>query len=409
MQELLQIKGEIAEEKSCVSCHGVDVRDQKFKHKTFNIEEGVSCVACHGAYEDWVDLHGSVLKRDEWRNLARIEKEERYGMKDLWDPAKRAKLCFSCHIGNYNEGKVVTHAMYAAGHPPLPSVELATFSDEMPRHWEYLKEKKQPVKELLNVDRAEAAFERTHLVLLGGIVSLRESMKLLAAEADAGTRNQESYQAWPELAQFDCYACHHELKTPSWRQIGRYPGKPGRPQVRAWPAELVKLALRYLGEDENALQSAMAKLTAAFDSQPFGNAREVTDNALDVAKWADKVLQKLEMKLKKEKLHHPECLRLLRSLCSQATVAIPDYDSARQIAWAFKIIYDECCRDRKPATDAQIQSVLTGLDKELRLKLPSGQKQEIGKELAQSLQTINNYEPARFQQAMSALAKLLPQ
>jgi hypothetical protein len=24
--------------------------------------------------------------------------------------------------------------------------------------------------------------------------------------------------AWPELSEFDCYACHHDIKTPSWRR-----------------------------------------------------------------------------------------------------------------------------------------------------------------------------------------------
>ncbi len=30
----------------------------------------------------------------------------------------------------------MTHEMYAAGHPPLPSVELQTFCEEMPQHWQ---------------------------------------------------------------------------------------------------------------------------------------------------------------------------------------------------------------------------------------------------------------------------------
>jgi hypothetical protein len=409
MGELLHIKGKVSEEASCISCHAVYVPDKKLKDGSFKIEEGVSCVACHGAYREWYTRHSSDLEdeRRDWRALSRTVKEERYGMRDLWDPAKRAKVCLSCHIGNHNEGKWVTHAMYAAGHPPLPSVEVATFSDAMPRHWQYLKEKKQLVQELLKVNRAEAAFEQTHLVLLGGVVSLRETMNLLAAEADAGSRNQESYPAWPELAQFDCYACHHELKTPSWRQRRGYAGRPGRPQMHAWPTELVKLALRYVGEDENALQSAMAPLNAAFDSQPFGNPSDIVAKATSVAQWADKLLQKLETKLKQ--IQHPVAVQLLRDLCAQATATTPDYHSARQIAWAFNIIYDEAFPDSapKPANDSEIQKVRAALNEQLMLRLPSGTKKKI--DLSQSLPAINNYDPGPFQLAMSALAKLLPQ
>ena len=33
------------------------------------------------------------------------------------------------------------HEWYAAGHPPLPSFELATFESQMPAHWKSLREK----------------------------------------------------------------------------------------------------------------------------------------------------------------------------------------------------------------------------------------------------------------------------
>src|SRR5262249_49189324 len=148
MAELLHFKGPAWEEKSCVSCHGVYIEDKSLRHNTFKEEDGVSCVACHGAYKEWVALHGAVLERDTGRSSSRKLKKEKYGMRDLWDPANRARLCASCHVGNTAEGKVVTHAMYGAGHPPLPSVEIATFSAAMPRHWQYLKEKTPEVQKM---------------------------------------------------------------------------------------------------------------------------------------------------------------------------------------------------------------------------------------------------------------------
>src|SRR5262249_59421636 len=128
-----------------------------------------------------------------------------------------ARLCASCHVGNTAEGKVVTHAMYAAGHPPLPGVEIATFSDAMPRHWQYLKEKKPAVQQMLNVDSGTAAFEQTKLVAVSGVLLLREAMNLLGSQAAPATQDADPRNTWPELAQFDCSACHPELKKPNWR------------------------------------------------------------------------------------------------------------------------------------------------------------------------------------------------
>jgi hypothetical protein len=61
-------------------------------------------------------------------------------MRDLRNPGKRAEWCMSCHVGNAAEGKVVTHAMYAATHPVLRGFDLASFSKNLPQHWWNLKE-----------------------------------------------------------------------------------------------------------------------------------------------------------------------------------------------------------------------------------------------------------------------------
>ena len=90
-------------------------------------------------------------------------------MTDLWDPVKRATKCASCHIGNPGEQKVVTHAMYAAGHPPLPGLETATFSDAMPRHWEYLREKKNIDDQLKNDLNAALKEFGTHFAATKGL------------------------------------------------------------------------------------------------------------------------------------------------------------------------------------------------------------------------------------------------
>lgn len=406
--QLLGIK-DVAQEKSCVTCHGVYVPADKRKELTdpsFKPEDGVSCVACHGAYAEWVTQHGSPLQRDreKWRSLSRQAKEEQYGMLDLWDPAKRTGMCASCHIGSTQEGKAVTHAMYAAGHPPLPGIEVATFSDEMPRHWQYLKEKPQQAQSILGYNTAE--LERTKLVLVGGAVDFQAAMELLASQADAAAQGNDPENRLLDLAQFDCYACHHDLRTPSWRQERGYPAAPGRPQFKPWPLALIRLGMHHAGQsgDSAALNQKLMRLGRAFDSEPFGKLDQVASAARDLATWSRQLTNKLDNA--GTKYDQASVPRLLRQLCTLATAEMPDYDTARQMAWAFRVIYSEW--SPKPADDAKLMEKLKALNEQLKLTLPSGQEQQILVQLPLALHTISAYDPRQFQRIMAELAQLLP-
>lgn len=383
---------------NCVSCHGVNTKVGSEIDPTFKIDDGVSCGACHGFNAEWVPAHhGSGLpsKRKEWHEKSREEKESKYGMTDLWDPAKRATLCASCHVGDAPKCRVVTHEMYAAGHPPLPGVEVATFSKAMPKHWEYLSEKSADVQKLLGYDPKE--LERTKLVVIGGAVDLEAAMNLLADQAEKTATAREPL----DLAQLDCYACHHELRRPSWRQQRGYLGQPGRPQFRPWPLALVRLGLRHLKDEagEGQLDAKMEALHRAFDAQPLGKSSAVAPAARAVANWAGQLAKRLEGK---DVAYDPAAAqRLLESLVQMAASEEPDYDSARQIAWAFQTIYGEL-HPKGPANQP-----LQDLDRELKLDLPSGQTRQIMAELPQALERIADYDPHRFQSLFSQLGKNL--
>src|ERR1043165_2541748 len=92
------LKIDVQNDKRCVSCHGVwfDDEKQKEKYKTL-VEEGISCFVCHGPNKGWLREHGEPVEepRLEWRKKNREVKEREYGMTDLWDTAKRARLCVS--------------------------------------------------------------------------------------------------------------------------------------------------------------------------------------------------------------------------------------------------------------------------------------------------------------------------
>jgi hypothetical protein len=406
MGELLKIN--VTKDDRCLNCHAANVpKDLRYEpmdpndKRRFNIKDGVSCDACHGPSLKWIGPHSI----DTWRKVP-MEKKEALGMRDVRDPVKRSKLCISCHVGNVAEGKVVTHDMYAAGHPPLPSFEIANFSAEMPRHWRYQKEKSAAIQKLLKVDPAE--HEQTKLAVIGNAMALRATADLLAHQAKLGARAEESKPRWPELAQFDCYACHHELKTPSWRQERGYTGRPGRPPMRTWPLSTALLAIHYAdngdrGELARQFNAKRKELDGVLDARPFGKAADVVPAATDLVQSSEGLVSKLL----KQKYDQAGSLRLLRHLTDLAAKGIPDYDAARQMAWTFKVIYGEL--DPKPANHAKVQETLKALGSELQLDLPSGTGKDITGTLAYSLQRLNDYQPSRVQKLFKELSELLRQ
>ncbi len=402
MATLLQI-ADVTKEKRCVTCHGVWVspaeEKQKRIHKSFNPAEGVNCCACHGAYADWVDLHGG-LRSDEWRGLTRKQKQDWYGMQDLWDPVKRTQLCVSCHVGNIDQEKFVTHEMYAAGHPPLPGIEMVTFSEVMPRHWETWLEKQerlttmnQDIKKYYpEFDPEAAKFERSELVLVGGAAALLESLKLVAYQARHAPDANDPDDRMLDLALFDCYACHHELKNPGWRAGRGYRGgKPGRPQLQPWPTALLRAGLRSVDRKEDVLTHALKPLFDEFDRQPFGDCKKVEEAGRQAMAALDRIIKDL-----KKPMDRARANRLLTAIASVAEEGYPDYDTARQLAWGYLAI----CREIKKKDTPE---ALLGLDKVLQLSLPATRKQELETSLPRALRMRAEYDPEAFKREFRKL------
>lgn len=394
MGKLLGIAN-VAEDARCLNCHATNV-PANLREPSFQISDGVSCDACHGPAEKWFAQH----IQPTWRAKPMAEKEA-LGMSDIRDPVKRSQLCMSCHVGNVAEGKLVTHAMYAAGHPPLPSFEVATYSDEMPRHWRYIHEKDPAIRqkvyrEVLRLNPDE--LERAKLAAVGGAVALRVAANLLREQA----QGEGGDRPWPELANYDCYACHHDLRAQSWRQERGYSGRPGRPPVREWPTVLARADARGMAGGAPALDRSLRALGSALDTRPFGRPADVARTASEVADRSEQLVQKLNA----ASFDQAAALRLLRDLAALGAGPFLDYDSARQVAWAFRIIYQEL--EPKPAGDAQIRQALQGLDAELGLTLPSGTKTSISQQLEGWLQKVNAYRPQRVRELLGQIAAALP-
>ncbi len=414
-RQMARILGyDVRHARACLVCHAAWIDDRAVlaasKDNHFRLEEGVSCVVCHGPAEEWVALHGVMVTARTFRPLPPAVKEARYGMRDLRDPLKRAELCVSCHVGNLAEGKFVTHEMYAAGHPPLPAFEAATFTEQMPRHHLYLAEKSPAIQRERGLRPGER--ERTQLLLVGAVVSFRDTMRLLAGQARAARTAPRPDDRALDLANFDCYACHHGLRSKSWRQerIARGRGVPGRVPMRAWSTELVRLAVVHLGLADRTvdgkalmiqLDEGLKKLNAAFDARAFGSPLLIEKAAGDLAAWAD-ALARRSKALPADSRTAAALLARLPGLADGERLL--DYDSARQVSWAFTLIYGELAG---PRPDPRLLGQLGQVDRLVKFRLPAGRGTPVEPELSDSLERIKKYDARDFRTLFGPLGKML--
>jgi len=405
MGELLHV--DVAMRRECLSCH---CNWQANEEQPPPIkEEGVSCESCHGPSRRYDQPHSEIA----WRTTT-VDQKKAKGMVDVRDPRKRIRQCLSCHLGSVEQGKILTHEMYAAGHPPLPGFEVETFAQSMPVHWRYLEEKDESVRNDPDIRKLlgykEGDLHGVKSVVIGGVESLREAIELLQAQEES----QLNKGGWPEFAQFDCAMCHHDLQAQSWRQQSPPRGKPGLPGLRAWPGVLVELAIRHAhrGSDETAkkttreFQTAWGQFHDQFTARPFVANRESTK--LDQARARlDKLVETLSDQLEEAKYDRHAAAKLLRDLCELGNRPGHDYDSARQIAWAFKAIYDAASRVEPFEHAAAIGSALDELGTALHLELPATQAKQILDELSAALEASAKYDPTRIRALFAEMAKRL--
>lgn len=433
-QRMGQILGvtEIHRDRRCLACHsGHPVESLPVDPQTGLAAEtieadrrvllGVSCEGCHGPAgrapggpngEGWYVAHAA---KEPWRFLSPEVKLETYGFQDVRSPAARAKLCLSCHLGDAAEGKIVTHEMYAAGHPPLPPFEIETFLNQMPPHWRDLEEKPSAVRqEFLQRTGAEFdpdSLDQTRDMLIGAILSLSENVRLTVDLAEGATASFAA-APWPELAQFDCFACHHDLRNDGWRQRRGWAGPPGRPALREWPHALARIAIEALADDQGELEGELAQIRDALHQQPFGVRSRLVEHGRGLVQSAEA----LASKLAGASLSRSDGERIRRAIADAAATQVVDYDSARQLIWAFRVVDGEL-EDRR--ADDEIAQILASLDDEFVLDLRAGQtvqqmlpgsrspRETKEVDLSKTLPPIAAYDPAGFQQRFQRISALL--
>ncbi|WP_435017366.1 multiheme c-type cytochrome [Tundrisphaera sp. TA3] len=393
-------------EAGCLGCHSAGAAElqNRVVGNLFNRDEGVSCENCHGPASNW----GGTTHALGTLRLKTPAERAQLGLNDLRTSEHLAEQCLSCHIGSVKEEKVVTHAMYAAGHPPLPSVEVALFSDKMPRHWNLDDERTDPTvrKELGTKDGQR---DRTKLAIVGAAVALRTTMNLIADEAHASDGFKAPGQTWPDYARFDCYACHHALKRESWRQERGYEGTPGRPVLNEWPLAMVELGIQRLMLDDPAAKELLAGLEmnhkamlAPTDARPFGRRGPVEAAARSFSSWTSLLIDRLSAASYDKAVTR----KLLHQLVESSIQTAPDFDAARHVGWGIEVLIKDL--DGDLPRKAEVEAILKDLRTQLDLDLPTGREQSIEEYLSRALNRAAEYDPNPFRERLMALLPLLP-
>jgi hypothetical protein len=320
------------------------------------LQDGVSCEACHGAAEKWLGPH----TESTWRSAKTGADRSALGFVDLRSNlVERAQTCAKCHVGK--AGRDVDHDLIAAGHPRL-NFELSAYHANMPAHWDIKRDQQAfPV-----ADQPDSSVLEAKLWVVGQLASAEAALDMLEARANE-VHNREKPAPWPEFAEYGCFACHHDLQAPSWRQENPDPDrKPGRYSWGTWTFPLVTLASRT--EARPSLSEALKKLDESL-SQPFPKTPQVISQS------------KLAKELVSAELsrHHvansltPEQIRglLLRVTAEGQQLSRRDWDAAAQVYLATVSLYE---------------GQLYAEGRSVRLKLPS----QSDRQLLVSLETMRN-------------------
>lgn len=312
----------------CLDCHADNVANE-FRGPEFDLTDGVGCEACHGGSESWIASH--VLPKSE-RSV-----HQEVSFYPTHTPEALGRLCLSCHLGT--ENKLTTHRLMGAGHPRL-SFELVTFLELLPPHW-------------ARDDDYKARKSETDLVGLwvsGQLTAADEMLELIEQHT------ADEFQLIPEIALFDCHACHHAMTEQRWRTFALTQGvDPGALRINLAPfAFLIPIAEGL----ETASSKPMLESIRILNRSTGGSRAEFK---LALAKMSTELR---EVRSSASRALDPSMrMRMLRSLAENAAVGdYHDYALAEQAAMAMNLMLRSL--NLWDATRPKMQAVFATLESE---------------------------------------------
>ncbi len=226
----------------CLACHSLPVSGGRSADAIGDVSallsDGVSCEACHGPAEKYLSAH----TMQGWHPPGDPQFDPSLGMKNTVDITARAKFASAATLvsrmpkdGPGAGGGDVNHDLIAAGHPRL-NFDFAAYMATLPAHW--------------NAKKHPERFDELHSLVAGQFITADAALKVLEGRANAANEAAAKERAvstntvkvtaaapfvnatWPEFAEYDCFACHHDLHGKSWRQQLIHPNEnPLRPAV----------------------------------------------------------------------------------------------------------------------------------------------------------------------------------
>lgn len=317
--------------------------------------ESIGCEACHGQGKDYLVDH---IDRSWLTSLPSTKLGK--GFYDLENSALAARVCLSCHFGNPEESKWITHEMYAAGHPPLPPLDLGKFLDETSnKHWMTLGEKSKKLKTLqidqqLREDRIhylrnhlsaskldhsdnsdlnqtiQTHFRKTQQSRIGQWAANLIYHDLLDQQAHAATH-------WGDYALYDCAGCHQTLYKNIRGTMVSPRRVPGRPQGPLWAKPLQSLS----GESQfMQLVTLQELIDEALDAKPFGDRGKIQSaiegSASDRAKAKSQLIV-----LASQPLDSIGADEWLRGFLKQRQGMLGNRWVANQTYWTLEMYFDD--------------------------------------------------------------------
>ena len=366
MAEQLKLPKPAHESAVCLNCHSPATSNES---KMISITgrkplDGVDCEQCHGPAEHWLTEH----VRTDWKHRPADDKRRR-GYRDLTDVLTRANTCADCHVGA--SGRDVNHDLIAAGHPRL-FFELATFHANWPKHWpEETDAKRHPVAE----KSAGGSIFEAKLWAVGQVVTAQRSLELLILRTELA---KDSPTKWPELAEWNCFACHHDLQSAS-----RWQSKDGtqRPRVsfrlNSWPYAMLDSLARPNSDAALPIPSATLKSLQQHFASPLPPAGAIARDAASAVKSLRLAAERLNRAdAAKESLSSESLAALRLSLVTDhgPQLVSRDWDSATQLFLSLNAIQQAIIAAKvspkvaNPALDHPIQEVLDSMNETLNFQ-----------------------------------------
>lgn len=309
----------------CLKCHVSQDHETERLSPGFEVADGVHCENCHGAAQGWLTQH----YLPGW-GVASDAAKSRWGFKNTKSLLVRAQSCVECHVGSPRTGADVNHDLIAAGHPRL-NFEFSNHLALYPRHWS------------LSADKQRYPDFEARAWAIGQVVSAKQALVLLAWRAE--------HAPWPELAEYNCFACHQALRSETRRNQPHSPERPlGRPGWNRWYLGL----LPKLDGDEELGLGRLQELMGALGSKP----EKVVQEARAVAGRLDTMIDILD----RYPLTAAETQAVLFSITQdKPSAAAATWDDAAQRYLALTALH-QALDDLRP-TDARRTQLRHGLER----------------------------------------------